>query len=110
MATQTLSAKRSTEVGQNASAKSIESRELPYQQLQLLNEHCFRAIELITILGKSSFIPSAEVDYHQACLEEVRSSSSQCVVEALNDMEIRKAAKAGRKRSKAEKKLLRDTK
>jgi hypothetical protein len=107
---QTLSSRRTTEVGENASATSIEPSEIVYQQLQLLNHHCFCAIQLIKTLGQGSFIPDIETEYYRACLEEVRSSSSQCVVEALNDLEIKKAARAGKKRTKAKEELFADAK
>jgi hypothetical protein len=76
-----------------------------YEQLMQFNQHCIDALGLIEAFGQQHLIPRTEHRYYCALLEELRASTSQSVMEYLDQQEISAAAAASRRRLKIEKQM-----
>jgi hypothetical protein len=76
-----------------------------YEHLAHLNQHCIAIGEILTLLGNRGAISKRESTYFRLLVEEVRASSSQSVMERLDEHEVKAAASASKRRLALEKKL-----
>jgi hypothetical protein len=67
-----------------------------YERLALLNQHSSALTTILVSLGNNGLIPKKDSAFYRSMVEEVRALSSQWVLEALDEREVRTAAKASK--------------
>ncbi len=94
-----------SKVGAMAKAAKKERTTDSYELLSQLNEHSIAIAEILHYFHAQDAMPYQEYTYLQLMVEEVRASSSQSIMEALDGREIDALAKASKKRLAIEKRL-----
>jgi hypothetical protein len=76
-----------------------------YENLARLNQYCEATVAIIQALGTQGVISKNDAAYYCLMVEEARASSSQCVLEHLDEREVRLAGVAFKRRKKFEETL-----
>ena len=91
-------------VRNRAAIEQVGNAEI-YERLFQLNQHCSAVMATLNALLANGAVNKQDAEYYGLMVEEVRASASQCVVEQLDEREVRFAARASKSRLKLEKKL-----
>jgi hypothetical protein len=76
-----------------------------YERLMLLNQHCAATVAILGALQDDGAMSRKDALFYSLMVEEVRALSSQCVLEFMDEIEIRLSAKASERRIRLEKAL-----